>query len=169
LVCSGRRAQTFIRVSWRVSPWALGVCKGWGWALRCDGRVGGVLAERSVAGRGGVRARARCFGVRRSQARWRSGTAVPLRWARFMGPIRSRQDGAIAGGAGGANPRGGQTTMGGAPTTMPRLAKSRGMGGGCLTMSYFRTGICTIIGAEAFHGPVRDGKGWFHLAMVVRR
>ena len=26
----------------------------------------------------------------------------------------------------------------------------------------------TIIGAEAFHGPVRDGKGWFHLAMVVR-
>jgi hypothetical protein len=26
----------------------------------------------------------------------------------------------------------------------------------------------TIIGAEAFHGPVREGKGWFHLAMVVR-
>ena len=40
---------------------------------------------------------------------------------------------------------------------------------GCLTMSYFRTGVCTIIGAEAFHGPVRDGKGWFHLAMVIRR
>jgi hypothetical protein len=27
----------------------------------------------------------------------------------------------------------------------------------------------TIIGAESFHGPVRDGKGWFQLAMVVRR
>ena len=27
----------------------------------------------------------------------------------------------------------------------------------------------TIIGAEAFHGPVRDGKEWFHLAMVVRQ
>jgi hypothetical protein len=27
----------------------------------------------------------------------------------------------------------------------------------------------TIIGAEAFHGPVRNGKGWGHLAMVVRR
>ena len=27
---------------------------------------------------------------------------------------------------------------------------------------------CTIIGAEAFHGPVRDGKGWFHLAMDTR-
>ena len=27
----------------------------------------------------------------------------------------------------------------------------------------------TIIGAEAFHGPVRDGKGWDHLAMVVRQ
>jgi len=26
----------------------------------------------------------------------------------------------------------------------------------------------TIIGAGAFHGPVRDGKGWFHSAMVVR-
>ena len=28
---------------------------------------------------------------------------------------------------------------------------------------------CNIIGAEAFHGPVRDGKGWFHLAMDTRR
>ena len=36
-------------------------------------------------------------------------------------------------------------------------------------MSYFHTGIRTIIGAEVFHGPVRDGKGWDHLAMVVRR
>ena len=27
----------------------------------------------------------------------------------------------------------------------------------------------TIIGAEAFHGPVRNGKGWDHLAIVVRR
>ena len=37
-----------------------------------------------------------------------------------------------------------------------------------LTMTYFHTGICTIIGAESFHGPVRDGKGWYRLAMVVR-
>ncbi|MFM2186525.1 MAG: hypothetical protein RIR43_1097, partial [Pseudomonadota bacterium] len=30
----------------------------------------------------------------------------------------------------------------------------RGLGGGIsLTMSYFHTGIRTIIGAEAFHGP----------------
>ena len=35
-------------------------------------------------------------------------------------------------------------------------------------MSYFHERGLTIIGAEAFHGPVRDGKGWFHLAMVVR-
>ena len=35
-------------------------------------------------------------------------------------------------------------------------------------MSYFHTGIRTIIGAEAFHFPVRDGKEWDHLAMVVR-
>ena len=40
---------------------------------------------------------------------------------------------------------------------------------GSLTMSYFHTGIRTIIGAEAFHCPVRDGKEWYHLAMVVRQ
>jgi hypothetical protein len=38
-----------------------------------------------------------------------------------------------------------------------------------LTMTYFHTGIRTIIGAEAFHCPVRDGKEWCHLAMVVRQ
>jgi hypothetical protein len=27
----------------------------------------------------------------------------------------------------------------------------------------------TIIGAEAFHGPVRDGKGWGHLAIAAKR
>jgi hypothetical protein len=36
-------------------------------------------------------------------------------------------------------------------------------------MSYFHTRqLSTIIGAKAFHGPVRDGKGWDHLAMVVK-
>ena len=35
-------------------------------------------------------------------------------------------------------------------------------------MSYFHTGIRTIIGAESFHGPVRDGKEWYQLAMVLR-
>ena len=37
-----------------------------------------------------------------------------------------------------------------------------------LTMTYFHTGTRTIIGAEAFHCPVRDGKEWYHFAMVVR-
>ena len=36
-------------------------------------------------------------------------------------------------------------------------------------MTYFHTGIRTIIGAESFHGPVRDGKGWDRLAMVIRQ
>ena len=42
---------------------------------------------------------------------------------------------------------------------------------GCksLTMTYFHTGTRTIIGAEAFHCPVRDGKEWDHLAMVIRQ
>ncbi len=39
---------------------------------------------------------------------------------------------------------------------------------GSLTITYFHTGIRTIIGVESFHGPVRDGKGWFQLAMVIR-
>ena len=37
-----------------------------------------------------------------------------------------------------------------------------------LTMTYFHTGCSTIIGAKLFHGPVRDGKGWYQLAMVIR-
>ena len=37
-----------------------------------------------------------------------------------------------------------------------------------LTITYFHTGCSTIIGAESFHGPVRDGKGWDRLAMVIR-
>ena len=35
-------------------------------------------------------------------------------------------------------------------------------------MSYFHTGTRTIIGAESFHCPVRDGKEWYQLAMVIR-
>ena len=37
-----------------------------------------------------------------------------------------------------------------------------------LTMTYFHTGTRTIIGAESFHCPVRDGKEWYQLAMVIR-
>ena len=44
----------------------------------------------------------------------------------------------------------------------------RGFSINSLTMSYFHTGTRTIIGAEAFHCPVRDGKEWDHLAMVIR-
>ena len=36
-------------------------------------------------------------------------------------------------------------------------------------MTYFHRRMPTIIGAKAFHGPVRDGKAWDHLAMVVKR
>ncbi|MDN7879540.1 hypothetical protein, partial [Burkholderia aenigmatica] len=31
------------------------------------------------------------------------------------------------------------------------------LGLGSLTITYFHTGIRTIIGVESFHGPVRDG------------
>ena len=49
----------------------------------------------------------------------------------------------------------------------PPLEK-RGLIINSLTMTYFHTGTRTIIGAEAFHCPVRDGKEWDHLAMVIR-
>ena len=35
-------------------------------------------------------------------------------------------------------------------------------------MTYFHTGTRTIIGADLFHCPVRDGKEWFQVAMVIR-
>ena len=54
------------------------------------------------------------------------------------------------------------------PIKKPGFAGSRAFCLDSLTMTYFRTGIRTIIGAESFHGPVRDGKGWGQLAMVVR-
>ena len=44
-----------------------------------------------------------------------------------------------------------------------------GLRGKSLTMTYFHRRTSTIIGAKAFHCPVRDGKEWDHLAMVVRR
>ena len=48
------------------------------------------------------------------------------------------------------------------------VAETEAFWNNSLTMSYFHTGTRTIIGAEAFHCPVRDGKEWDHLAMVVR-
>ncbi len=35
-------------------------------------------------------------------------------------------------------------------------------------MTYFHIRMYTIIGAKSFHCPVRDGKEWDQLAMVVR-
>ena len=50
----------------------------------------------------------------------------------------------------------------------PRTMECEGFDGVSLTMTYFHARLCTIIGAVLFHGPVRDGKGWFQDAMVVR-
>ena len=36
-------------------------------------------------------------------------------------------------------------------------------------MTYFHIRMHTIIGAKSFHCPVRDGKEWDQLAMVVRQ
>ena len=49
-----------------------------------------------------------------------------------------------------------------------RLSASGVFWDNSLTMTYFHTGCSTIIGAKSFHGPVRDGKGWYQLAMVIR-
>jgi hypothetical protein len=77
-----------------------------------------------------------------------------------------------------AYPAGQQYPAGDQPLRISRLLRLRKNKGPALlpglrrhyslTMSYFHTGIRTIIGAEAFHCPVRDGKEWGHLAMVIR-
>src|SRR5690606_8548410 len=52
----------------------------------------------------------------------------------------------------------------------PEFVLNSGLSGNkCLTMTYFHGRPSTIIGAKAFHGPVRDGKAWVHFAMVVKR
>ena len=40
---------------------------------------------------------------------------------------------------------------------------------GSLALTYFRERKLTIIGALLFHGPVRDGKGWYQQAIDARR
>ena len=56
------------------------------------------------------------------------------------------------------------------PKTNPQVLMTLGgLGYKSLTMSYFHRCTSTIIGAKVFHGPVRDGKEWDHLAMVVKR
>ena len=37
-----------------------------------------------------------------------------------------------------------------------------------LAVTYFRMRLHTIIGANPFHGPVRDGKAWVQAAMAAR-
>ena len=56
-----------------------------------------------------------------------------------------------------------------APMQKPPPCRAGVSGLGSLTITYFHTGIRTIIGVESFHGPVRDGKGWDRLAMVIRQ
>ena len=56
----------------------------------------------------------------------------------------------------------------GAESKNPSVLRLRGFLDKSLTMTYFHTGCSTIIGAESFHGPVRDGKGWGQLAMGVK-
>ena len=51
---------------------------------------------------------------------------------------------------------------------LPLCLWEGGLGCKSLTMTYFHTGTRTIIGAKSFHCPVRDGKEWDQLAMVIR-
>lgn len=51
----------------------------------------------------------------------------------------------------------------------PLIYAISGVRNKCLAVTYFHMGIHTIIGAESFHGPVRDGKAWDQLAMAARR
>ena len=54
-----------------------------------------------------------------------------------------------------------------APKNKPPTREYQGLYIGCLAVTYFHMGIHTIIGAESFHGPVRDGKAWDQLAVAA--
>src|SRR4029079_2582765 len=58
--------------------------------------------------------------------------------------------------------------MGRGESKKPPAGSAGGFSNKSLTITYFHTGCSTIIGAKSFHGPVRDGKGWYRLAMVIR-
>ena len=47
-------------------------------------------------------------------------------------------------------------------------SRNEGLGKKSLAVSYFHMRLHTIIGAESFHGPVRNGKGWVQLAMAAK-
>ena len=81
----------------------------------------------------------------------------------------ARQAGRFHWGARVSQPRRGRVDISIAQSKTPELLLARAVYMDIsLTMSYFHTGTRTIIGAEAFHFPVRDGKEWDHLAMVIR-
>ena len=50
----------------------------------------------------------------------------------------------------------------------PQYVRTEGFLERAWRLPTFTRVIRTIIGVESFHGPVRDGKGWFQLAMVTR-
>ena len=51
----------------------------------------------------------------------------------------------------------------------PALFRARGfLSEYGLAVTYFRMRLHTIIGANPFHGPVRDGKAWVQAAMAAR-
>ena len=54
------------------------------------------------------------------------------------------------------------------PKNKPLSISVQGLYVRCLAVTYFHMGIHTIIGAESFHGPVRDGKAWDQLAVAAK-
>ena len=54
-------------------------------------------------------------------------------------------------------------------TKTPALSRARGFSSAeGLAVTYFRMRLHTIIGANPFHGPVRDGKAWVQAAVAAR-
>ena len=51
-------------------------------------------------------------------------------------------------------------------TKRPAPSRERALYFG-VAVTYFRVRMHTIIGANPFHGPVRDGKAWFQVAIAA--
>lgn len=98
--------------------------------------------------------------------------SVPLKWSSILlCPKRRHKVGSPDGYSGDTrHPMFAAMENSGSPKTKPLSAcAERGSEDKSLTMTYFHRRPSTIIGAKAFHCPVRDGKEWYHLAMVVKR
>ena len=150
--------------------------------VRSARRRGSCAGKRKEEGNAEIGAESRAIAARRGMphSRQRMAGGFPRRegatrrrsapWSEA--PRAPEVLGVVAGEgeAGASGERGGAAVCfeRGATKQKPLAGSPGGVLMGSLAVTYFRTRMCTIIGATSFHGPVRDGKGWVQSAMAAK-